>query len=155
MERRCESAGAPHPGALRLPLCEVLPRPPARVDDKDVTTADFAKYNVVLFGDPGSNRWIAKVIGKLPVTWTKKSVSLGGQKFPAAHSFPALVYPNPLSPARYVVLNTGLTMEDREYRGDYGMPRLGDFAVLKVKEGSDVGDVAYAGLSDEAWQLFK
>ena len=128
---------------------------PRVVDDKDVTTADFAKYNVVLFGDPGSNRWIAKVIGKLPVTWTKETVSLGGRKFPAAESFPALVYPNPLSPAHYVVLNTGLTMEDREYRGDYGMPRLGDFAVLKVKEGADVGEVAYAGLFDEAWQLPK
>ena len=30
-------------------------------DDKDVTDADFAKYNVVLFGDPGSNKWIARV----------------------------------------------------------------------------------------------
>jgi hypothetical protein len=29
-------------------------------DDKDVTEADFAKYHVVLFGDPGSNKWIAK-----------------------------------------------------------------------------------------------
>ena len=128
---------------------------PRVVDDKDVTTADFAKYNVVLFGDPGSNRWIAKVTGKLPITWTKETVSLGDQKFPAAESFPALVYPNPLSPSHYVVLNTGLTIEDREYRGDYGMPRLGDFAVLKVKEGADVGDVAYAGLFDEAWQLPK
>ena len=30
-------------------------------DDKDVTKEDFAKYNVVLFGDPGSNKWIAKI----------------------------------------------------------------------------------------------
>ena len=30
-------------------------------DDKDVTAADFAKYHVVLFGDPGSNRWIARL----------------------------------------------------------------------------------------------
>ena len=32
-------------------------------DDKDVTDADFAKYNVVLFGDPGSNRWIGRLPG--------------------------------------------------------------------------------------------
>ena len=25
-------------------------------DDKDVTDADIAKYHVVLFGDPGSNK---------------------------------------------------------------------------------------------------
>src|SRR4029077_11531379 len=35
-------------------------------DDKNVTAEDFAKYHVVLFGDPGSNRWIAKINGKLP-----------------------------------------------------------------------------------------
>ncbi len=40
-------------------------------DDKDVTDADFATYNVVLFGDPGSNKWIAKVAPKLPLKWTK------------------------------------------------------------------------------------
>ncbi|MBZ5625859.1 MAG: hypothetical protein LAQ69_45285 [Acidobacteriia bacterium] len=28
-------------------------------DDKDVTEADLAKYHIVLFGDPGSNKWIA------------------------------------------------------------------------------------------------
>ncbi|MDQ6706194.1 MAG: hypothetical protein M3Z85_09515, partial [Acidobacteriota bacterium] len=125
---------------------------PRIANDTDVTDGDFAKYNVVLFGDPGSNRWIARVIGKLPVRWTQETVSLGGQTFPAAQSYPALCYPNPLSPSHYIVLNTGLTIEDREYRGDYGMPRLGDFAVLKVKEGAGVGDVEYAGLFDEAWQ---
>src|SRR5439155_13965894 len=30
-------------------------------NDTDLTEADFARYNVVLFGDPGSNKWIAKM----------------------------------------------------------------------------------------------
>ena len=51
-------------------------------DDKDVTPADFAKYNVVLFGDPGSNRWIAKLQGKLPLHWTKETVALGTRRVP-------------------------------------------------------------------------
>ena len=126
---------------------------PRILDDKDVTEADFAKYNVVLFGDPGSNRWIARVQAKLPVRWTRETVSLGGQSYPAAEHFPALVYPSPLSPSHYVVLNSGLTIDDREYRGDYGMPKLGDVAVLKVKDGAEVADVAWAGLFDENWQL--
>jgi len=126
---------------------------PRIVDDTDLTEADFKKYNVVLFGDPGCNRWMAKVIGKLPVRWTLKSVTAGGQTFPAEDHYPALAYPNPLSPSHYVVLNTGLTIEDREYRGDYGMPRFGDFAILKAKEGMEVGEVAYAGLFDEFWKL--
>ncbi|HVW84532.1 MAG TPA: hypothetical protein VHB50_07615 [Bryobacteraceae bacterium] len=124
-------------------------------DDKDVTEADFAKYHVVLFGDPGSNKWIAKMNGKLPVKWTKQSVSIGDQSFPANENFPAMIYPNPLHPSKYVVLNTGLTIIDREYNGDYGMPQWGDYAIVKAKEGSDVPDLDVAGLFDENWQVRK
>jgi hypothetical protein len=124
-------------------------------DDKDVTEADFARYHVVLFGDPGSNRWIAKVNGKLPLTWSRQSVTLGGQTFPANGNFPALIYPNPLNPAKYVVLNTGLTINDRGYNGDYGTPEWGDYAIVKVKPGAAVPDLVTAGLFDESWQLPK
>jgi pimeloyl-ACP methyl ester carboxylesterase len=124
-------------------------------DDSDVTEADLAKYHVVLFGDPGSNKWIAKMAGKLPVKWTKDTVMLGGQNFPASENFPALIYPNPLNPAKYVVLNTGLTIVDRDYNGDYGMPRWGDYAIVKAKAGSEVPDLQLAGLFDEHWQLQK
>jgi pimeloyl-ACP methyl ester carboxylesterase len=122
-------------------------------DDKDVTEADLAKYHVVLFGDPGSNKWIARMNAKLPVKWTRDTVTLGTQNFPADENFPALIYPNPLNPAKYVVLNTGLTIVDRDYNGDYGMPRWGDYAIVKVKEASEVPDLNVAGLFDENWQV--
>jgi len=124
-------------------------------DDKDVTKADFARYHVVLFGDPGSNKWIEKMNGKLPFKWTKKNVTLGGQIFPSNESFPAMIYPNPLNPAKYVVLNTGLTIEDRGYNGDYGTPLWGDYAIVKVKPGAAVPEMLAAGLFDEHWQLPK
>ncbi|MEO8371038.1 MAG: alpha/beta hydrolase-fold protein [Candidatus Solibacter sp.] len=122
-------------------------------DDKDVTAADMAKYHVVLFGDPGSNRVMAKMLAKLPVQWTKDSVTLGGQSYPASENFPAMIYPNPLNAAKYVVLNTGLTIADREYNGDYGMPQWGDYAIVKVKDGADVPDLVTAGLFDEGWKV--
>lgn len=121
-------------------------------DDKDVTEADLQKYHVVLFGDPGSNRLIAKLNGKLPVGWTKESVTLGSQTFRSSESLPALVYPNPLSPARYVVLNSGLTAEWQDWAGDFSTPQYGDFAVLRAN-GKDTPDVAYAGIFDESWKL--
>jgi hypothetical protein len=124
-------------------------------DDKDVTDADLAKYHIVLFGDPGSNRWIAKLNGKLPVKWTRDTVAIGTQSFPAIESFPAMIYPNPLNPAKYVVLNTGLTIDDRGYNGDYGMPQWGDYAIVKVKPGAEVPDMQIAGLFDETWRLPK
>ena len=122
-------------------------------DDKDVTQSDIAKYHLVLFGDPGSNRWIAKTLTRLPVKWTRETVSLAGKSLPAAENFPALIYPNPLNPAKYVVLNTGLTIRDREYNGDYGMPQWGDYALVKVKPGADVPDLVTAGLFDEEWRI--
>ena len=121
-------------------------------DDRDVTAADMAKYHVVLFGDPGSNSVIAKVAGKLPLKWTKDTVAMGGQNFPAKDHFPAMVYPNPLQPSKYVVLNTGLTIIEREYNGDYGMPLWGDYAIVAAKEGSAVGEMSIAGLFDNTWQ---
>jgi hypothetical protein len=124
-------------------------------DDQDVTEADLARYHVVLFGDPGSNKLIAKMNGRLPVKWTKESVTLGGQTYAANENYPALIYPNPLNPAKYVVLNTGLTIQDRDYNGDYGMPQWGDYAIVKVKSDAAVPDVVTAGLFNENWQLTK
>ena len=49
----------------------------------------------------------------------------------------------------HVVLNTGLTIEDR------GTPLWGDYAIVKVKPGAAVPDLLTAGLFDEHWQLPK
>jgi pimeloyl-ACP methyl ester carboxylesterase len=126
---------------------------PRMKNDTDVTEGDFAKYNVVLFGDPGSNRWIARLAGKLPVAWNRDTIKVGDKSFPAANHVPVLVYPNPIAPSRYVVLNSGLTIAENSYTSDYSMPTLGDIAVLQVKPGSDDFNVPFAGFFDETWQL--
>ena len=51
-------------------------------DDKDVTDADLAKYHVVLFGDPGATSGSRRLNGRLPVKWTKETVTLGGAELP-------------------------------------------------------------------------
>jgi hypothetical protein len=121
-------------------------------DDKDVTETDLQNYHVVLFGDPGSNQWIAKLHGKVPIGWTRDSVTVGSQSFGAPDSLPAFIYPNPLSPNRYVVVNSGLTAEWADWAGDFSTPQYGDYAVLRAN-GKDVPDVAHAGIFDEAWKL--
>ena len=139
-----------------------------------MTDADLAKYNVVLFGDPGSNKVIARVAARLPLRWTKDTIIVGTHTFPAAEHIPALAYPNPLNPSHYVVLNTGLTFPENQYNSDYALPLLGDFAVLKVAHPAapgaipppaaaggrgagpaipPAGEIAYATLLNENWQL--
>ena len=122
-------------------------------NDTDVTAADFARYHVVLFGDPGSNRWIGRLAARLPVRWTRDTIAVGKHNFPAVNHLPVLAYPNPLASARYVVLNSGLTIAENSYTSDYSMPTLGDIAVLHMQTDSDTATVAYAGFFDESWRL--
>jgi hypothetical protein len=125
-------------------------------DDRDVTADDFRNYHVVLFGDPGSNRLIARVIGKLPLKWTKQTITLGAKSFASADYIPALIYPNPLNPSKYVVLNSGLTVNDRDYpASDYLTPRLGDFAIIRIQDTAGMPEPVVAGLFDENWRLPK
>jgi hypothetical protein len=130
----------------------------ARVkDDADVTDADIAAHNLVLWGDPGSNQVLARVIDKLPVRWDAKEVRVGQQSFPAAHHVPVLIYPNPLNPRRYVVLNSGFTFREYDYLNNARqVPKLPDYAVLDVRTPPSPrapGAVVAAGFFDEQWKL--
>ena len=119
-------------------------------DDRVVSASDIADYSLILFGDPGSNSLIARIIGKLPMRWSKTEITVGTQTFGAADHVPVLIYPNPLNPKRYVVINSGHTFGDSDFRGTNAWlyPRLGDYSVLTAD-----GDVAVSGVFDERWQL--
>jgi len=118
-------------------------------DDRAVSSSDIADYNLVLFGDPGSNSVLAKVIGKLPIHWTRTEITVGAQKFTANDHIPVLIYPNPLNPKRYVVINSGHTFTEQDFRGTNALlyPRLGDYSVL-----SPTGEIAQSGFFNESWQ---
>jgi pimeloyl-ACP methyl ester carboxylesterase len=131
-------------------------------DDTAVTADDLKRYNLILFGDPGSNSLIARVLPKLPLRWTEKELRFGEESYPAADHAPALIQPNPLAPGRYVVLNSGHTFREQELASlNYLLfPRLGDWAVLKVgaKSPADPSDaleeeVLRSGFFDERWRL--
>ena len=66
---------------------------------------------------------------------------------------PVLIYPSPLSPSHYVVINSGLTANWEDWAGDFSTPQYGDFAILRVNEMKENPDVAYAGIFDESWNL--
>jgi dienelactone hydrolase len=119
-------------------------------DDRAIAASDVADYHLILFGDPGSNSVIAQIIGKLPIRWTETEIVVGARKFAAADHIPVLIYPNPLNPKRYVVINSGHTFGDADFRGTNAWlyPRLGDYAVL-----TETGDVALSGFFDEQWRF--
>jgi dienelactone hydrolase len=119
-------------------------------DDRAVSAGDIADYNLILFGDPRSNSVIARIADRLPIRWTEKEIVVGARRFAASNHIPVLVYPNPLNPTRYVVINSGHTFGDADFRGTNAWlyPRLGDYAVLAAD-----GTVALSGFFDERWRL--
>jgi predicted esterase len=126
-------------------------------DDVDVTNEDIASRHLILFGDPGSNSLIAQVIDGLPLRWTREEIVMAGKTFKAADHFPVLIYPSPLNPARYVVLNSGHTFHGPDYVGTNALlfPRLGDYAVLHLTAGQDpaAADPVLASLFDDSWHI--
>jgi predicted esterase len=126
-------------------------------DDVDINAEDIAGKTLVLFGDPGSNTLIEQVLPDLPLRWTKDEVSLAGHTGSAAEHVPALIYPSPLNPARYVVLNSGHTFHARDFEGTNALlyPRLGDYALLKpapTEKDPAAAEVVTAGLFDDYWR---
>jgi hypothetical protein len=117
--------------------------------------------NLVLFGDPESNSLIAKVLPKLPITWTRDKLVVNGVEYDPKTHVPVLIYPNPLTENRsYVVINSGHTFKEADLKGTNALlfPRLGDWAVIKptpTQADPAAYEVVAAGLFDENWQFEK
>lgn len=127
------------------------------ISDADLTEELIAGRNLILFGDPGSNRVLAQVLEQLPVQWTREGITVAGQTYsPATHGL-ALIYPNPLNPQRYVVINSGMTTHEGDFKGSNAwlFPKLGDAAVLKFEKSKDgyAETTMWATLFDTAWKL--
>ena len=126
-------------------------------DDSAVTDADIAANNLVLWGDPRSNKVLARIADKLPVQWTADAVTLGTRKFPSATNAPVMIYPNPLNPKKYVVINSGMTMREyAESNNALQIAYLPDYAVVDLTTPPDArwpGKIAAAGFFGENWQL--
>jgi hypothetical protein len=132
----------------------------ARVkNDTAITDEDITRSNLVLWGDPASNKLLSKIIDRLPIRWDAQSLKVGDQTFAANRHAPVLIYPNPLNPKRYVVLNSGFTFREFDHSSNaHQTPKLPDWAVidLSVPAGPRApGRVAAAGFFGERWELSK
>jgi dienelactone hydrolase len=118
--------------------------------DDAVTEADIAACNLVLWGDPSSNRILAKIADRLPLKWSAAEIVAGAQKFGADAHAAVLCYPNPLNPKRYVVLNSGFTFPDQAPLSNARhVSMLPDWAVIEVS----TKKVVAADFFGEKWEL--
>ncbi len=125
--------------------------------DAQVKDEDIAKGNLILWGDPSSNAVLAKIVAKLPITWTAEKLIVNGRTYAAGDHAPILVYPNPLNPQKYVVINSGFTYREYDYLNNARqIAKLPDWAVVDLNTAPDTqnpGKVEEAGFFDEAWQF--
>ena len=122
------------------------------VPDTELTDDAILHGNLVLFGDPGSNVWIAKALSALPIAgWSADAGFDLGQAGAWAWSGDShglsLICPNPWAPTKYLALNAG-NAASRPSRADYtvvALPPTGNPAAG--------GQLVQAGYFDNEWQL--
>ncbi|MFO0865753.1 MAG: alpha/beta hydrolase [Gemmataceae bacterium] len=128
----------------------------AAKDDEELTGEELQNKHIILFGDPSSNSMIAEILDALPLTWTKDEIRFAGKTYDASKHVPALIFPNPLNPSKYVVINSGHTFRGTEFEKTNALlyPRLGDWGILSLNEnGAMEVETAASGLFDEYWKV--
>jgi dienelactone hydrolase len=125
------------------------------VRDDAVTESLISSANLVLWGDPQSNKVLSRILDKLPVRWDSREIRVGDKSFAADHHVPVLIFPNPLNPRRYVVLNSGFTWQENAHLSNARhVPLLPDWAVLDTEKPNTLHlseRVAAAGFFSEDW----
>lgn len=124
-------------------------------DDTAIDDKNLANSHLVLWGDPSSNAVLAKILANLPLAWDASRIVFAGKEYPAARTMPVLIFPNPLNPGKYVVLNSGPTFrEDALLNNSQQIPKLPDWALVDITTAPDgkwPGKVLEAGFFDETW----
>lgn len=82
---------------------------------------------------------------------------VGKRRFSSDQHALIMIYPNPLNPKRYVVLNSSFTFRDFAYLNNARQtPKLPDWAVIDLRTAPGTrwpGKVVAADFFDEHWQL--
>ncbi|NOT33334.1 MAG: hypothetical protein HOP12_04095 [Candidatus Eisenbacteria bacterium] len=93
------------------------------ISDLEATREDLAAHSVFLIGGPRENRWTARLAPALPVVFEAVGFCFQGRSYREPRDVLHLVYPNPLAPARFLLLLAG---NSAEAVGDGGGPLFGD-----------------------------
>jgi len=119
--------------------------------DVRIGRGDERDANIVAFGTPATNPLIAKAVKQTPIHWTNDSIAVGTRQFDASKHMLSMIYPNPANPRRYIVINSGHTWHEADFKGTNVLlyPRVGDWAVTDIS----TGKVVAQGVFDRNWKL--
>ena len=128
---------------------------PAIIHADKVTQELMDAYNLVLFGTPEDNPLIARIAPQLPVKLGNGRYGIGDRSYDAGRYGLSMIYPNPLAPGRYVVVNSGLNW-GKDLAPNHVYDMLPDFIVFTqatTEEPTESNQHVCAGFFDQRWQL--
>lgn len=79
------------------------------VPDTEVDEALMRSSHLVLYGTPGANTVLERIANQLPIRATAEGVRVGDTAYAGAEVGTRFVYPNPLAPEHYVIVQAGPT----------------------------------------------
>jgi hypothetical protein len=110
-------------------VAPLLPGDARVVKDDAVHRSIIATSNLVFWGDPSEQQAPGRRRREAADQVDAEGDHRGAQKYPADSHVPVLIYPNPLNPKRYVVLNSGFTFQDQApMSNSRHVPMLPDWA---------------------------
>ena len=128
--------------------------------DSEVTDAFVRSHHLVLYGTPGSNKLLERIAGQLPIKIDQDGIQLGDRRIASPGVGVRFIYPSPLAPDRYVIVQAAPTIEGVNL--GHNLPDfLPDYVVYDKKSAavrprlsfpSGRGPLAM-GYFDDGWQL--
>ncbi|MEZ5433532.1 MAG: hypothetical protein R3F31_20695 [Verrucomicrobiales bacterium] len=100
---------------------------------------------------------LARIADRLPIRWTEQGIVVGDRTFDSGKHALVMIYPNPLSPDHYIVINSGFTYREYDYLNNARqVAKLPDWAIIDLTQPvttQDPGGVPVAGFFGEHWEL--
>ncbi len=126
-----------------------------------LTDRDAEDAHLVIWGTPKTNTFLQKLLTTKAIrkvlTWDDSVVKIGTHQANASSHIPVLCHPNPMSPSKYIIINSGLTFREAHDRtNSLQNPKLPDWAILNITSpptADSAGAVVAADFFDENWQV--
>jgi hypothetical protein len=102
------------------------------VADTEVTEELMRRAHLVLYGTPGSNSILERIAAELPIRVSSEGVQVGSRMFRGDGVGTRFIYPNPLAPTRYVIVQAAPTVAG--VQGGHNLPDfLPDWVVYDAR----------------------
>lgn len=120
--------------------------------DAQVTPEDIASYNLILYGSPAVNGIVSRIARELPIRLQGDRLVLRGGAVAEPSVGVKMVYPNPLAPGKYLVVNLGTDGEALRALAGLRVPFV-DYVVVGRRGPGGAYQCLRDGHFDQRWQL--